>query len=87
MSCRQACVNPLLSIAPAKLRPTQMTVGKAEVAEKAGTVGKTREKEAQGIARRTLVPPVVLGPKNQVYIVDHHHLGLALFEEGVKECR
>lgn len=76
--------HPLLSIAPAKLRPTQMTVGKAEVAEKRAQwekLGKKKRKEM--LAEHWF--PGVLGPKNQVYIVDHHHLGLALLEEGVKE--
>ena len=75
--------HPLLSIAPVKLRPTQMTVGKAEVADKRTewkTLGKKKRKEL--LAAHWF--PGVLGPKNQVFIVDHHHLGLALFEEGVK---
>jgi hypothetical protein len=29
--------------------------------------------------------PVVWGPKEQYYVVDHHHLALALHREGVKE--
>jgi hypothetical protein len=61
-----------------------MTVGKAEVAEKRTQwekLGKKKRKEM--LAEHWF--PGVLGPKNQVYIVDHHHLGLALFEEGVKE--
>jgi hypothetical protein len=76
--------HPLLSIAPGKLRPTQMTIGRAEVAEKRSQwekLGKKKRKEM--LAEHWF--PGVLGPKNQVYIVDHHHLGLALFEEGVKE--
>lgn len=28
--------------------------------------------------------PVILGPKNRHYVIDHHHLALALHEEGVK---
>jgi hypothetical protein len=75
--------HPLLSIAPAKLRPTQLTVGKAEVAEKRArwhSLGKKKRKEM--IDAHWF--PGVLGPKQRVYIVDHHHLGLALMEEGVK---
>jgi hypothetical protein len=75
--------HPFLSIAPAKLRPTQMTVGKAEVAAK-----RTEWKELGKKKRKELLEshwfPGVLGPKQQVYIVDHHHLGLALLEERVK---
>jgi hypothetical protein len=29
--------------------------------------------------------PAVLGPGHQYYIVDHHHLGIALIEQKVKE--
>ena len=75
--------HPLLSIAPAKLRPTQLTVGKAEVASKREgweRLGKKKRQELLG----SHCFPGVLGPKHRVYIVDHHHLGLALLEEGVK---
>ncbi|SFR95875.1 hypothetical protein SAMN05216570_1288 [Dyella sp. OK004] len=75
--------HPLLSVAPDKLRPTQMTVGKAEVADKRNlwrSLGKKKRKEL--IDAHWF--PGVIGPKGKVYIVDHHHLGLALLEEGVK---
>lgn len=75
--------HPLLSIAPGKLRPTQMTVGKAEVAEKRVQWEKLGKKKRKELLSQHWFPGV-LGPKNQVYIVDHHHLGLALYEEGVK---
>ena len=29
--------------------------------------------------------PVVLGPKDRNYVIDHHHLARALHDEGVKE--
>jgi hypothetical protein len=29
--------------------------------------------------------PVIRGPKERNYVIDHHHLALALHEEGVKE--
>ncbi|WP_266168637.1 ParB-like protein [Dyella subtropica] len=76
--------HPLLSIAPDKLRPTQLTVGKAEVAEKRDlwrSLGKKKRKEL--IDAHWF--PGVIGPKSKIYIVDHHHLGLALMEEGVKD--
>ena len=75
--------HPLLSIAPAKLRPTQITVGKAEVAGiRAEWEQLGRKKRKELLAAHWF--PGVLGPKQRVYIVDHHHLGLALLEEGVK---
>ena len=76
--------HPLLSIAPAKLRPTQMTVGRAEVAEKRAEWEKLGKKKRKELLAAHWFPGVI-GPKQQVYIVDHHHLGLALCEEGVKQ--
>ncbi len=76
--------HPLLSVAPGALRPTQLTVGKAEVAAKRAeweTLGKKKRKQLL----EAHCFPGVLGPRQQVYIVDHHHLGLALLEEGVKK--
>ena len=74
--------HDLVSEAPGRLRPTQMSVGLAEVARK------RREWAALGPKQRreTLqqqVFPAVLGPGDHYYIIDHHHLGLALIEEGV----
>ncbi len=75
--------HPLLSIDPARLRPTQQTLGKAEVAAKRAEWGKlSRKKRKQLLASHCF--PGVLGPHGEVYIVDHHHLGLALLEERVK---
>ena len=69
-----------------ELRPTQMTAGFAEVALKRrdwATLGKR--------ARKALLAshwfPAVLGPRGRSFIVDHHHLGLALLEEGVSSVK
>ena len=75
--------HPLLSVAPAKLRPTQLTVGKAEVASKRAEWEKLGRKKRKELLEKHWFPGV-LGPKQRVYIVDHHHLGLALLEERVK---
>jgi hypothetical protein len=73
----------LLSISPGKLRPTQVTVGKAEVAAKREEWRElTKKKRKELLAAHWF--PGVIGPDSEVYIVDHHHLGLALFEEQVK---
>jgi hypothetical protein len=65
------------------LRPTQMTVGLREVAEKRKL---WREKSSDGEAYlgKHLIP-VLLGPKKRPYVLDHHHLTRALMEEGVEE--
>ncbi len=77
--------HPQLILADLKrLRPTQMTVGMLEVQNKAqhwNTLG-TR---ARNDLLRNQCFPAVLGPSSRYYIVDHHHLGLALIEDGVKQ--
>ena len=75
--------QPLFKAELHKLRPTQITVGFAEVAQKRS------ELAAMGKSQRTEFLenhwfPAVRGPHDNFYIVDHHHLGLALLEEGVK---
>lgn len=75
--------HPLLSVAPASLRPTQITVGRAEVASKRAEWKQLGRKKREELLQTHWFPGV-LGPKRKVYIVDHHHLGLALLEEKVK---
>jgi hypothetical protein len=72
----------LVSEDPARLRPTQMTVGLAEVAIKRREWAALDKKERRE-ALQQQVFPAVLGLKQRYYIIDHHHLGLALIEEHV----
>ena len=71
---------PILS-----LRPTQMTVGMREVKEKRKRwrEHKSKKKQAELLGKHTI--PVVLGPDERHYVVDHHHLALSLHEEGIKD--
>ena len=65
------------------LRPTQITVGMREVeAKRKAWRAKGGDKGAEFLGRHMI--PVVLGPKDQCFIIDHHHLARALLEEGVK---
>ena len=65
------------------LRPTQMTVGYSELLLKRQQWrALDKGKQAQFIAEHLL--PAVVGPKGKHYVVDHHHLGRALLDEGVK---
>jgi hypothetical protein len=73
----------LQAIAIADLRPTQMTVGFREVAEKR-RLWRANQDEGGKFLGKHLVP-VLLGPKGHAYVIDHHHLGLALMQEGVEE--
>ncbi len=64
------------------MRPTQMTVGMREVEEKrASWRAHHGEKKAEFLGTHLI--PVVLGPHQRPYVVDHHHLTRALYEEGV----
>lgn len=63
------------------LRPTQITMGKREVQRKReGWKAKSGDK-ASGYLGEHLVP-VVIGPGDAFYLIDHHHLALALHLEG-----
>lgn len=74
----------LVSAEPAKLRPTQMTVGRAEVATKRREWAALNHKERTETLQQEVFP-AVLGLDHRYYIIDHHHLGLALIEEGVDQ--
>ena len=74
----------LHSVAIADLRPTQMTVGMREVEQKRSDWrGLAPTKTGQFLGRHMI--PVVRGPKNRYYVVDHHHLARALHDEGVDQ--
>jgi hypothetical protein len=70
--------------APERLRPTQMSVGLAEVATKRREWAALGKKARQEVLERQVFP-AVRGPKGRYYIIDHHHLGLALIEEKVQQ--
>lgn len=77
--------NPSLARAAlVSLRPTQFTCGYAEVDLKsrqwAGLGKKRRQVELEHH-----VFPAVLGPGREYFIVDHHHLGVALLNEAIDE--
>jgi hypothetical protein len=77
--------EPILKpIAIADLRPTQITVGMREVNAKRKRWRETKGKRG-GKFLGTHMIPVILGPKKRHYVIDHHHLALALYEEGVRE--
>jgi hypothetical protein len=70
---------PILS-----LRPTQMTVGMREVEEKRKRWAEhKKKKEGKRLGEHMI--PVVLGPDKRHYVIDHHHLALALHGDGVKD--
>lgn len=60
------------------LRPTQITVGYREIEEHAERL----KKLAKDKLVRKHVIPVVKGPKDRLYVIDHHHLCRALLLAG-----
>ena len=77
--------EPLLTtVVIADLRPTQITVGMREVTAKRKRWRETGTKKGEKFLGKHMIP-VILGPKRRHYVIDHHHLALALHEEGVRE--
>jgi len=66
------------------LRPTQITVGLREVNEKRKGWREKKGKKAEEFLGKHMIP-VILGPSDRHYIIDHHHLARALHEENVKD--
>ncbi len=73
----------LKSVAIASLRPTQMTIGKREVARKRAAWAKRADTDGPEFLGRHMIPAVA-GPKKQLFIIDHHHLVRALHDDGVE---
>lgn len=74
--------DPVLTpVAVESLRPTQITVGMREVRDKRHDLRKRGIKRIGRFLGDHLIP-VILGPGNHHYIIDHHHLALALLREG-----
>jgi hypothetical protein len=80
-SAREPKVHPVPILA---LRPTQMTVGMREVKDKRKRFREQEAKKQSEMIGKHMIP-VVLGPDERYYVVDHHHLARALHDEGVKD--
>jgi hypothetical protein len=78
---REPMIKPIPILS---LRPTQMTVGMREVKEKRKRWREQKKKkQAESLGKHMI--PVVRGPDQRYYVVDHHHLARALHEEGVTD--
>jgi hypothetical protein len=77
--------GPRLSVPLSLLRPTQAAVGMRSVANKRRKLEKHvgREKKFDRFLDRRPIPSV-RGPADRLYMVDHHHLGLALWQADVE---
>jgi hypothetical protein len=77
---RDPVLNP---VEIAALRPTQITVGLREVEEKRDRLREHKQKKIGKFLGDHMIP-VVRGPKDRLYVIDHHHLALALHKEGIR---
>lgn len=67
------------------LRPTQVAVGmRAVAAKRKRLTDRKRHKIARYLQKRPI--PAVYGPGQELYIVDHHHLSLALLQSNVTQA-
>jgi hypothetical protein len=64
------------------LRPTQITVGLREVAQRGKEWSGRRRRNAARFLGKHMIP-VILGPGERSYLIDNHHLARALYEQGV----
>jgi hypothetical protein len=74
----------LTTVAIDDLRPTQITVGMREVQAKRKRWRDTGTKKGEEFLGKHMIP-VILGPKERHYVIDHHHLARALHDEKVKQ--
>jgi hypothetical protein len=76
--------EPVLKpVAIADLRPTQITLGMREVEERRRHWRALKGKKQKFLDTHMI--PVILGPDERHYIIDHHHLARALQDEGQKD--
>jgi len=62
------------------IKPTQVSIGYIEVTKKRAEWQKLSKKQRNALLDEHWFPSI-LGPKGDYYIIDHHHLGMALHLE------
>ncbi|MGB9026591.1 MAG: ParB-like protein [Rhodomicrobium sp.] len=65
----------------AELKPTQMTIGLKEVETRAAKLKALAQEDGEKLVRKHVIP-VVKGPKENYYVIDHHHLCRAMLLAG-----
>jgi hypothetical protein len=63
-----------------EIKPTQVSIGYVEVIKKRAEWRKLSKKQRTALLEEHWFPSII-GPKSQYYIIDHHHLGMALHQE------
>ena len=76
--------DTIKTVPVADLVPTQMTVGMREVSFKRRRWRERSSRQAADYLNKLRIP-VVVGPNARQYLIDRHHLVLALRDEGIGE--
>ena len=76
--------DTIKTVSVADLVPTQMTVGMREVSFKRRRWRERSSRQAADYLNKLRIP-VVVGPNARQYLIDRHHLVLALRDEGIGE--
>jgi hypothetical protein len=66
------------------LRPTQITIGLRDAQMRAAKIKARVDADSGKVVRKTVIP-VVSGPKNNYYVIDHHHLSRASLLAGLTQ--
>ena len=75
------------ALSTTRLRPTQLTVGMLEVELKRRRLRDLEKRPGELVAFILPTPiRVVIGPGQNAYVIDHHHLGLALIKEDFESA-
>ncbi len=82
MQSVRAPVSHLVDIAD--LKPTQMTIGMKEVQTRAAKMKALAQQDGDKFVRKHVIP-VVKGPKENFYVIDHHHLCRAMLSAGATQ--
>jgi hypothetical protein len=69
-----------------KFKPTQSGLGMEEVHHKVKQIKAMSEHELKAYIDKKVVP-VVLGPKKEYYLIDHHHYAYSMYLAGHKEVK
>ena len=69
----------------AELKPTQMTIGMKEAQTRAANLKAVAKQGTDKLVRKHVIP-VVKGPKDKYYVIDHHHLCRAMQLPGTSKC-
>ncbi len=75
-------VKSLCQVPIERLRPTQFAVGYREVDDRAKEIVQKSPKKLKAYVEEHL-PLIVIGPGGQPFLIDGHHLSLALLKSGV----